>query len=84
MQQRGLDKRTQAYEARQHGRRLHVPAAGHRQIHHQVRMGEMPKDDGRAGVLSLAQCMEGGFDVGAGLLQLVGVTMGGRQPSSPG
>ena len=67
-----------------HWRRLHVPAAGHRQILHQVRMGEMPKDDVRVGALSLAQRMEGGFNVGVGLLQLLGVAMGGRQPSAPG
>ena len=47
-------------------------------------MGEMPKDDVRVGALSLAQRMEGGFNVGVGLLQLLGVAMGGRQPSAPG
>ena len=44
----------------------------------------MPKDDVRAGVLSLAQRMKGGFDVGVGLHRLLGVAMEGRQPSAPG
>ena len=59
---------------------------GHRQIHHQVDMGETLKDDVRAGALSLslAQRMKGRFDVGVGLLQLGGFDMGGRQPSVPG
>ena len=47
-------------------------------------MGDMTKDDVRVGVLSLTQRTKGGFDVGVGLLQLVGVAMGGRQPSAPG
>ena len=47
-------------------------------------MREMPKDDVRAGVLSLAQRMKGRFNVGVGLLLLLGGAMGGRQPSAPG
>ena len=59
-------------------------AAGHRQIPHQGRMREMPKDDVRTGVLSLAQRMKGGFDVAIGLHRSLGVAMGGRRLPAPG
>ena len=84
VQQRGLNKRAQAYEAHQHGRRLHVPATGRRQIPHQGRVRKMPKDGVRAGILSLAQLMKGGFDAGVGLHRTMGAAMGSRWLPAPG
>ena len=44
----------------------------------------MPKDGVRAGVLSLAQLMKGGFDVGVGLHRTKGDAMGSRRLPAPG
>ena len=46
-------------------------------------MRKMPKDGVRAGVLSLAQLMKGGDDVGVGLHQTTGAATGGQRLPAP-